>query len=86
MALTNVRAEHRAAMVMRQMEGLSCPEISEVLGVPDGTAEGWTSRGRAAMLTALTEDSSSPEQVAHPRHAGRETIRQVAADDAGSLV
>jgi DNA-directed RNA polymerase specialized sigma24 family protein len=74
MALTNVRAEPRAAMVMRHMEGLSCAEISEVLGVPDATVKGLASRGRAAMLTALTEGFSSPMQVAHPRHAGRETI------------
>ena len=58
-ALSNVRPEHRAAVVMRHMEGLSCAEISDVLGVPDGTVKGWASRGRAAMLTALTEGSSS---------------------------
>jgi RNA polymerase sigma-70 factor (ECF subfamily) len=54
-ALGNVRAEHRAAMVMRHMEGLSCAEVSEALGVPDGTVKGWASRGRAAMLAALTQ-------------------------------
>src|ERR671913_671169 len=57
-ALGNVRAEHRAAMVMRHMEGLSCAEVSEALGVPDGTVKGWASRGRAAMLTALTQGSA----------------------------
>jgi RNA polymerase sigma-70 factor (ECF subfamily) len=54
MALRNVRAEHRAALVLRHMEGLSYAEIAEVLEVPDGTAKGWVSRGRAAMLIALT--------------------------------
>jgi RNA polymerase sigma-70 factor, ECF subfamily len=62
-ALGNVRPEHRAAMVMRHMEGLSCAEISAVLGVPDGTVKGWASRGRAAMLTALTEGSSSGRTI-----------------------
>ena len=57
-ALGNVRAEHRAAMVMRHMEGLSCAEVSEALGVPDGTVKGWASRGRAAMLAALTQGSA----------------------------
>ena len=38
-ALGSVRAEHRAAMVMRHMEGLSCAEISEALGVPNGTVK-----------------------------------------------
>jgi len=66
-ALGNVRAEHRAAMVMRHMEGLSCAEISEMLGVPDGTVKGWASRGRAAMLAALTQgaadDAGAPDPL-----------------------
>src|ERR687895_1139054 len=55
-ALKHVRAEHRAALVLRHMEGLSYSEIAEVLEVPDGTAKGWVSRGRAAMLVALVEE------------------------------
>lgn len=54
-ALSHVRAEHRAALVLRHMEGLSYAEIARILDVPDGTAKGWVSRGRAAMLVALTE-------------------------------
>jgi RNA polymerase sigma-70 factor, ECF subfamily len=55
-ALGCVRAEHRAALVLRHMEGLSYTEIAEVMGIPDGTAKGWVSRGRAAMLIALAEE------------------------------
>jgi RNA polymerase sigma-70 factor, ECF subfamily len=54
-ALQHVRAEHRAALVLRHMEGLSYREIAEVLDVPDGTAKGWVSRGRTALLIALDE-------------------------------
>ena len=54
-ALSRVRAEHRAALVLRHMEGLSYAEIARVLDVPEGTAKGWVSRGRAAMLVALAE-------------------------------
>jgi RNA polymerase sigma-70 factor, ECF subfamily len=54
-ALRHVRAEHRAALILRHMEGLSYAEIAEVLDVPDGTAKGWVSRGRAAMLVVLAE-------------------------------
>jgi RNA polymerase sigma-70 factor (ECF subfamily) len=54
-ALEHVRTEHRAALVLRHMEGLSYSEIAQILDVPDGTAKGWVSRGRAAMLVALTE-------------------------------
>ena len=56
-ALVHVRAEHRAALVLRHMEGLSYAEIARVLDVPDGTAKGWVSRGRAAMLIALAEEN-----------------------------
>ena len=56
LALGKVRAEHRAALVLRHMEGLSYAEIAAVLEVPDGTAKGWVSRGRAAMLVALTQE------------------------------
>ncbi len=84
MALGSVRAEHRAAMVMRHMEGLSCAEISEVLGVPDGTVKGWASRGRAAMLTALTEGPSSG-RIVRAHHASRETVPH-GADGSGGLV
>ena len=55
-ALEWVRAEHRAALVLRHMEGLSYAEVAEILGVPDGTAKGWVSRGRAALLVALSRE------------------------------
>ena len=64
-ALQYVRAEHRAALVLRHMEGLSYAEIAEVLDVPDGTAKGWVSRGRAAMLVALAEENGL-----HREHEG----------------
>ena len=59
-ALGRVRAEHRAALVLRHMEGLSYAEIAEVLEVPDGTAKGWVSRGRAAMLATLAREGFVP--------------------------
>jgi RNA polymerase sigma-70 factor, ECF subfamily len=69
-ALSHVRAEHRAALVLRHMEGLSYVEVAEVLGVPVGTAKGWTSRGRAAMLVALAKKN----------HGGVGTRRRPPAD------
>jgi len=42
------------------MEGLSYAEIAEVLEVPGGTAKGWVSRGRAAMLVALAQAERAP--------------------------
>ena len=66
-ALEHVRTEHRAALVLRHMEGLSYAEIAQVMGVPDGTAKGWVSRGRAAMLVALAKENG--------QHKPRETER-----------
>ncbi len=54
-ALELVRDEHRAAVVLRHMEDLPYSEVAEILDVPDGTAKAWASRGRAALLVALSE-------------------------------
>jgi RNA polymerase sigma-70 factor (ECF subfamily) len=45
------------------MEGLSYAEIARILDVPDGTAKGWVSRGRAAMLVALTEQRQDDREA-----------------------
>ena len=55
-ALERIRSDHRAALVLRHMEGLSYAEVAEILGVPDGTAKGWVSRGRAALLMELSRE------------------------------
>lgn len=65
-ALGHVRAEHRAALVLRHMEGLSYAEIARILEVPDGTAKGWVSRGRAAMLIALAEENYGRHEAGGP--------------------
>lgn len=59
--LESVREDHRAALVLRHMEGLSYEEIAEVLDVPKGTAKGWVSRGRASLLVALSEKKRNEE-------------------------
>jgi RNA polymerase sigma-70 factor, ECF subfamily len=58
-ALERVRPEHRAALVLRHMEGLSYVEVAQVLEVPEGTAKGWVNRGRAALLVALSAERGS---------------------------
>lgn len=57
--LGRVRAEHRAALVLRHVEGRPYAEIAEILGVPSGTAKGWVSRGRTAMLVALAKGNGA---------------------------
>jgi len=55
-ALKRLRVEHRAALVLRHMEGLSYAEVAQILDVPDGTAKGWVSRARAALLVELSAE------------------------------
>lgn len=54
-ALGRVRGDHRNALVLWHMDGLPYSEIAERLAVPVGTAKGWVSRGRDAMLVVLSE-------------------------------
>ena len=58
-ALGRVRAEHRAALVLRHMEGLSYAEVAQILEVPEGTAKGWVNRARAALLVELSAERDS---------------------------
>lgn len=39
-ALRNVREDHRAALVLKHVEGYTYAEVAEILGVPDGTVKG----------------------------------------------
>lgn len=64
--LQELRAEHRAALVLRHMEGLGYAEISEVLEVPEGTAKGWVSRGRAALLVILSGEAGNGRDGSGP--------------------
>ena len=85
-ALRTVREEHRVALVLRHVEGLSYAEIAAVLEVPDGTAKGWVSRGRAAMLVALTGESTGShtngelEGEVHERSSGDRKERKEETD------
>lgn len=60
-SLRLIRADHRAALVLRHLEGLSYPEIAEVLEIPEGTAKGWVSRARAALLVILSRERDSAD-------------------------
>ena len=63
-ALGRVRSDHRTALVLRHMRGLSYAEIAEVLGVPDGTVKGGVHRGGATLRGQLTEiDRGRPAAI-----------------------
>ena len=53
-ALQLVRPNYRAAVVLRDLEGLTYRETAESLGVPEGTAKSWAHRGRGRLKELLT--------------------------------
>ena len=54
-ALEQLAPEFREVIVLRELEGLSYKEISEVAGVPVGTVMSRLSRARARLQEALRE-------------------------------
>ncbi len=52
-ALDDLDDEHRAAVVLRDIEGLDYAEIAEVLNIPPGTVKSRLHRGRMALRERL---------------------------------
>ncbi len=52
-ALQLVQPDHRAAIVLRELEGLTYQETAESLGIPEGTAKSWVHRGREQLKRIL---------------------------------
>ncbi|PYP08608.1 MAG: RNA polymerase subunit sigma, partial [Gemmatimonadetes bacterium] len=55
-ALDRLAPEFREVIVLRELEGLSYKEISDVAGVPVGTVMSRLSRARAHLQKALREE------------------------------
>jgi RNA polymerase sigma-70 factor (ECF subfamily) len=52
-ALLELSFEHRSVLVLREVEGLTCGEVAQALGVPEGTVKSRLSRAREAMRLLL---------------------------------
>jgi RNA polymerase sigma-70 factor (ECF subfamily) len=52
-ALLQLSFEHRAVLLLREVEGLTCEEVGLALGVPEGTVKSRLSRAREAMRVRL---------------------------------
>lgn len=62
--LRGLRMEHRAVLVLRDIEGLSYDEIADVTGTPIGSVKGRLHRARGELIDALrrnTYDWELPE-------------------------
>ena len=52
-ALMNVKETYREAVILRDIQGLSYEEISEILGISEGTVKSRINRGRAQLQELL---------------------------------
>jgi len=59
-ALLRLSFEHRAVLLLREVEELSCDEIAGTLGLPAGTVKSRLSRARDALRSALVEHGEDP--------------------------
>jgi RNA polymerase sigma-70 factor, ECF subfamily len=53
-ALTRIRPEYREVVVLRYQEGLTHPEIADILGLPSGTVKTYLHRARKELATILS--------------------------------
>jgi RNA polymerase sigma-70 factor (sigma-E family) len=67
--LSKLPARQRAVIVLRYYEGLSDPEIADVLGCGAGTVRGYASRA----LAALRVDTTAPDLMRSVVATGRES-------------
>jgi RNA polymerase sigma-70 factor, ECF subfamily len=62
-ALTRIRPEHRAAILLHYQEGLSVAEVSGILGVPIPTVKTYLHRGRKALAVTLSAQGWGPVET-----------------------
>jgi RNA polymerase sigma-70 factor (ECF subfamily) len=76
-ALATLSVEHRTAVVLVDIEGISVEEAARVLGVPTGTVKSRCARGRARLALLLAElrnpTDSAPVQAEASATERRET-------------
>src|SRR5882762_10750546 len=59
-ALSRIRPEYQEVVVLRYQEGLTQPEIAEILGLPSGTVKTYLHRARKELAGILAEQGWAP--------------------------
>ena len=59
-ALAKLRPEYREVVVLRYQEGLTQPEIAEILGIPAGTVKTYLHRARKELAEILVAEGFGP--------------------------
>ena len=72
-ALSRIRPEYREVVVLRYQEGLTHPEIAEILGIPSGTVKTYLHRARKELAGILSEQGWGPPNI---RMGTSETIQR----------
>jgi RNA polymerase sigma-70 factor (ECF subfamily) len=65
-ALQSLPADYRAAVVLRDVCGLSYDEIAQTLGIPAGTVRSRIARGRSALVPLLAPGRNSGPSSERP--------------------
>ena len=73
-ALGSLPDHFQQLLVLREFEGLSYQELSEVIGIPMGTVMSRLSRARVALRKALTPGSGRPAFSSRPQAREREAV------------
>jgi len=60
-ALSRLRPEYREVVVLRYQEGLTQPEIAQMLGLPAGTIKTYLHRARKELAELLTAQGWAPD-------------------------
>jgi RNA polymerase sigma-70 factor (ECF subfamily) len=60
-ALTQLSAQHRAVLTLREVRGFSYPEIARMLQLPEGTVKSALNRGRSRLLEVMEQQGHLQE-------------------------
>jgi hypothetical protein len=81
-AMKRLPMNHRRAIVLHDLFGLTVPEIAEEIGAPEGSIRTWLHRGRAALRKSV-DLSVSPSPV-RPASTGPASTDPASTDPAST--